>query len=137
VRRLVTSFMITGFLILGTTSCAFAPRYEEPPSYRNDYYYYPHARVYYHLYSGYYHYPEGRDWIRARVLPANVLLDQRARRVIVVEGRKPYQWHNAHRKRFKLTRNFALGWKPDQAERLHNHRQHLRYRRRPEEWQRR
>ena len=121
---------VASLLIVGATACTHAPIHDDPASYRNNYYYYPHVGVYFHLYSGDYYFRDGPNWKRVRVLPSHIFLDHRVRRVILIEEPEPYKRHKVHRERYKVTYNLRRNREHDWDERLHNHKQHLKYRRR-------
>ena len=129
-RRPISIAAVAALLIVGAIACTHAPVHDDPPSYREDYYYYPHVGVYFHLYSGDYYYRDGPTWTRVRVLPSHIFLDHRVRRAIVVTESKPYKRHKAHRERYKVPYRLRRDRKHDWDERLHNHKQHLKYSRR-------
>jgi len=132
-RRRIKMSVVAVLLTVGLTACIHAPRHNDAPPYRNDYYYYPHANVYFQVYSGDYYYRDGPDWRRVRVLPSHIYLDHRVRRTLVIKEPKPYERHKTHRERYKVPGNFSYNRKQDRSERVHNHRRHLEYRQR---WER-
>ncbi len=129
-RRQFSSFALMVLLVAGLSACAYAPRYDGTPSYLNDYYYYPHVGVYFHLYSGDYYYRDGHSWVRVRVLPSRIYLDHRLRRTVVIPDAPPYRWHERHREEHALPPDFRRDRGHDRAERDHNYRRHLEYRER-------
>lgn len=131
-RRLMPLFAFAVLLVIGSTACTHAPRYDEPGSNRHDYYYYPHAGVYFHLHSGQYYYRDGGSWVRVRALPQRIYLDHRARRTLVIADAEPYRSHKVHRERYRRLESFNLDRENDRAERDHNRRQHGEYRKRSE-----
>ena len=70
-----------------------------PPWY-DDYYYYPHVGVYFHIYSGHYWYRHGPRWRRVRRLPPHIRLHPRHRVHLRVPGEHPYRRHDEHRRRY-------------------------------------
>ena len=129
-RRQITISVAAALLILGAVACTHAPIHDDSPQHHYDYYYYPHVGVYFHLYSGDYYYSEGPTWRRVRILPSHIYLDHRVRRVVVIKEPKPYKRHKAHRKSHKVPYDLRSNRQHDWDERVHNHRQHLKYSRR-------
>ncbi len=89
----------------GLSGCAGPPYAGPPPPpryppYYYDYYYYPHVDVYFHIYSGYYWYPDGRYWRRVRTLPPHIYLYPRYRVLLRVPDEHPYKHHDAHRRKY-------------------------------------
>jgi hypothetical protein len=68
--------------------------------------------------------------VRVKVLPRRYLLDRRARRTLVIEDEVPHRHHSSHRKRYQIPPEFKHERRHDYAEREHNHRRHIEYRRR-------
>lgn len=62
-------------------------------------YYYPDARVYFHITDRYYYYPYGTGWRRANHLPVGWVLNANARVRINIAGR-PYLRHSHHRRQY-------------------------------------
>ncbi|MGA7802893.1 MAG: hypothetical protein WCC36_19005 [Gammaproteobacteria bacterium] len=76
-------------------ACVAYPYQGAPPSYAQspyyyDYYYYPHADVYFQLYTGEYYYRSGGSWRRSRSLPNTIYLDGRNRSQLRIPGNTPY-----------------------------------------------
>ena len=129
-QRRIAQFVLAALLAVGATACTYAPRYDDPPSYRYDYYYYPHVGVYFHLHSGHYFYRDGGSWRRGRVLPNHIWLDHRVRRPLVIREPEPHRWHETHRERYRLPHDLRLDRTHDRGEREHNRRRHEEYRQR-------
>lgn len=119
-----------GLALLGSTACTYVPRYDNPPAYRSDYYYYPSVGVYFHLFSGDYYYRDGDHWLRTRVLPPHIVLDHRLRRPLVIKDSEPYRHNATHRERYGPPPGFKRDRRYDRPEREHNDRQHREYRER-------
>lgn len=100
--------ILTGALaaaILPSLSGCVGPPYEGPPPayyppWYYDYYYYPHVDVYFHIYSGYYWYRDGRSWRRVRRLPPHIRLHPRQRVPLRIPDERPYLHHDEHRRRY-------------------------------------
>jgi hypothetical protein len=129
-HRRIPLFALAVSFVVGSTACSYAPRYDDPASYRYDYYYYPHVGVYFHLHSGHYYYRDGGSWVRVRVLPRHIWLDHRVRRTLVIREPEPHRRYQTHRERYRLPHDFRLDRAHDRGEREHNRRQHQEYRRR-------
>ena len=131
-RRLVPLYALAALLVVGSTACTHAPRYDEPGAYRQDYYYYPHAGVYFHLHSGHYYYRDGPSWVRVRKLPQHIYLDHRVRRTLVIADAEPYRRYDVHRERYRRPEGLKYDRENDRAERDHNRRQYGEYHKRSE-----
>lgn len=70
--------------------------------YGYEYYYYPDVNVYFHVQSGYYYYPYGSKWRRARVLPGHIHLDRHQRQRIYAPDRHPYDRNQEHRRNYSV-----------------------------------
>ena len=96
--------LLAGFLFGG---CTYDPVYHGPPPYGYyyphyyDYYYYPRASVYFQFSTGFYFYLSNGVWIKARVLPPNIVIDPYDRVRIRVDSDKPYTRYSEHHNRFK------------------------------------
>ena len=118
----------------GLSGCA---AYYGPPAtyvrspYYYDYYYYPHADVYFQIYSGEYYYRSGGAWRRSRALPKNVYPDRRDRGPMHIPGKTPYT-HNVQRPQARPSPNRQYQRSPQQnrEERQNNTRRHEEYRKR-------
>lgn len=131
-RHSTLGLLLVGLSLLGLTACTYAPRYDDPPAYRSDYYYYPSVGVYFHLFSGDYYYRDGDRWLRTRVLPRHIALDHRLRRPLVIRDPEPYRHNASHRERYAPPPGFKRDPRYDRPERERNGRQHREYR---ERWQ--
>jgi len=99
----VLRLFLAAILVLTAAGCDYYPRHPGPPPRANapyyyDYYYYPHADVYFHIYTGEYYYRDGRDWRRARNLPPKIYLDPRDRHQLRIQSDKPYADDQARRR---------------------------------------
>ena len=119
-RHSKSGLWLVGLMVLGVTACTYAPRYDDVPAYRSDYYYYPGIGVYFHLYSGDYFYRDGDRWLRTRVLPPRIVLDQRLRRPLVIKDPAPYRHNADHRERYRPPPNVRRDPRYDRPEREHN-----------------
>jgi hypothetical protein len=128
-RRHIQPLVATALLVIGTTACQHASRYDDPVEYRFDYYYYPHVGVYYHLHSGRYYYRDGRTWVAIHRLPEHIYLDHQVRRKLIIREAKPYHRYAFHRERYPAPRDFRHDRRHDRAEREHNRREHRLYNR--------
>ncbi len=77
-------------------------KYPPPPrpNHYYDYWYYPHRRVYFHIYTGWYFYHHRGSWRRVRRLPSHMRLDWRRRHLLNIRERKPWQRHDEHRRKY-------------------------------------
>lgn len=97
------------------------------PAYTYDYHYYPSARVYFHLYSGYYYYRPYNTWLRVRRLPPHIYLGPGERVHLRIQSAPPYLRHDIHRKRFRPHPNYQRSRERDRYERRYNSRHHRQY----------
>lgn len=98
-----------------------------------EYYYYPYADVYFHVYTGYYYYVVGGTWHRARALPPRYVLDPRYRVQLTIRDDRPYVHHSDHRRAHPPPPQFRPDPRRDRDERQRNLRIYEDYqkRRRP------
>ena len=88
--------------VISIAGCAVEGVYPAGPGpYYYDYYYYPSARVYFNISTGYYHYFSDGSWIRAKTLPPKVRLDPRDRHTLKTKERDPYTRNQVYRSRYK------------------------------------
>jgi hypothetical protein len=119
---------ISGIVVaVALTACVHGPYYDGPPHpvppphfYPYDYYYYPSVRIYYQISTGFYYYPSGRKWIRAKVLPPHFHLDPRDRVHLKIEKGEPYEKHRVHREKYKSRRDLHTEPRMDKQERERN-----------------
>lgn len=116
----------------GLTACYGPPPYGRPQPVppRYEYYYYPQADVYFHIYTGWYYYRSDGIWWRSRHLPLNIRLSPRYRRLVVVKEAPPYRRYPQHRESYPPPRNWRPDPRRDREEREHNRRVHQEYLRR-------
>ena len=132
--RLAPSLLIALVAVFAVASCTYGPvhhRGEAYPSHYHDYYYYPHADVYFQIYTGEYYYRAGRDWRRVRVLPRTIYLDPKYRVTLRITDPRPYVHAPAHRQAHPPPRaRYVPNREHDRAEREHNLRRYDEYRER-------
>lgn len=131
-RLSVLRLFLAGSLAVAASGCVYVPNQPVPRSnapYYYDYYYYPHADVYFQLYTGEYYYRSGGNWRQARALPPNIYLDPGDRRQLRIENDKPYT-QDQHRQAQPAPPGYR--YKPDPArdreERQNNTRRNDEYR---------
>lgn len=128
----------TAAAALALGACApYPPRHGPPygayPSYYYDYYYYPHADVYFHIYTGEYYYRSGGHWQRAKALPRGIYLDPHDRRQLHIrDTRQPYRYQQQHRETERARPGYRYERSPrlNQQEREHNRQRYDDYRKR-------
>jgi hypothetical protein len=133
---------IKGLLVIimgmAITGCTVVVRHPQPPAlgyhsqydYYDDYYYYPSARVYFHIYTGYYYYRAGNRWVRSRVLPRYIRLHSRDRHRLRIKDRHPYLRDYEYQKKYRPRRNFRFNERDSILERNLNKRRFEEYRQR-------
>lgn len=129
--------IITGMAVTG---CTVVVRNPGPPSpavgysshfdYYDDYYYYPSARVYFHIYTGYYYYLRGNRWVRSRVLPRYIRLHSSDRYRLRIKDRYPYLRDYEYRKKYRPRPTLRYNERNDIRERELNSRRYQEYRQR-------
>lgn len=133
----VKILLLTGVLAAATLS-GCEPYYVHPgpphpayPPQYYDYYYYPGADVYFHIYTGEYYYRSGDRWHRARTLPKSRYLDPHDRRRLEVREGKPYQQDREHRRTVAPApqRRYERNRRLDQQERERNRKRYEEYQR--------
>jgi len=117
--------LLSGTTLITTSGCSNG--YRGAPAVYNtvyyhpyDYYYYPSWRVYFHISSGYYYYPNGVNWVKVRTLPPRYLLDARDRVHVVINSSKPYQAHSTHRVQYAPRPNIRYDRSRNAIERKSN-----------------
>lgn len=94
---------LASVVLPGLPGC-IGPPYDGPPPprphYHPDYYYYPYADVYFHLYTGWYFYRDRNVWHRVRRLPPRIHLDPRRRHSLRIPEGKPWRRHDEHRRKY-------------------------------------
>lgn len=100
------------------------------PAYNYDYHYYPSARAYFHISSGYYYYRPYNTWLRVRTLPPNIYLGPRERVHLRIWSTAPYRYHDIHRQRYHPHPGYRRDRDRDRYERRYNRTYHERYQRR-------
>lgn len=129
---------VTAAVALALGACApyphrHGPAYGAYPPYYYDYYYYPHADVYFHIYTGEYYYRSGGHWRRAKALPKGIYLDPKDRRQLHIrDAREPYRYQQQHRETQRARPGYRYKRNPrlNQQERQHNRRRYDEYRKR-------
>jgi hypothetical protein len=135
-RFSILRLFLAGSLAAVASGCVYGPGPRPAPSgprsnapYYYDYYYYPHADVYFQIYTGEYYYRSGGNWRQARALPPNIYLDPGDRRQLRIENDRPYA-QDRHRQAQPAAP--ASRYKPDPArdrqERQNNTRRYDEYR---------
>ena len=125
--------LLTGAISIGLSACSnnysgatvvqSSARY-----YPYDYYYYPNYSVYFHISTGYYHYYDGRSWIKVRTLPPRYILNSSDRVRLVINSDRPYIAHNKHRTTYTPRPTFRPNKKRDIIERRNNRSRYKNYR---------
>lgn len=92
-----------------------------------DYYYYPHAHVYYNVYTGYYFYLSGSSWISVRVLPRHIHIDRQDRVRLKLRDKKPYLKNREHREKYRSRSKRKYNKRYDRRERDYNRKEHRKY----------
>jgi len=123
---------------MAVTGCTVMVRDPGPPvvgygsaySYYDDYYYYPSARVYFHIYTGYYYYWAGNHWLRSRVLPGYIRLHASDRYRLTIKDRYPYLRDHEYRERYRPRPTLRFNEGNDLRERQLNSRRYQEYRQR-------
>jgi len=130
-RTLIGTVALAFLAAAALTACVSYPYGAQPAYYGTspyyyDYYYYPHADVYFQLYTGEYYYRSGGAWRHSRSLPRNVYLDRRDREQLHIKSRSPY----AHDRDRRSVQRPAYQRNPAQnrQERQYNERRHEEYR---------
>lgn len=103
------------------------PGYYASSPYYYDYYYYPHADVYFQLYTGEYYYRSGGAWRRSRTLPPNIYLDRRDREQLQIRDKTPYARDRDRRSTIR-TPTYQRNPAYNREERQYNERRHEEYR---------
>lgn len=130
----VCTTLLTGTTMSAMTGCSDGYRVRAEP-YRTiyydpyDYYYYPNVSVYFHISSGYYHYRDGANWIRARTLPERFYLNDKDRVRIVINSNRPYSKYSDHRVKYAPRTNYQRDNRRNQFERNKNQNRYKQYRR--------
>ncbi|HSH42455.1 MAG TPA: hypothetical protein VK973_10075 [Arenicellales bacterium] len=133
--RAAAAALLASIAVL-VSGCAYdvyhpGPRYSSTvqyrPAYTYDYHYYPSARVYFHLYSGYYYYRPYNTWLRVRTLPPNIYLGPQERVQVRIWSNKPYLRHQVHSQRYRPHPDFRRDPRHDRYERRYNDRHHQLY----------
>ena len=104
--------------------------YGSPSGYYDDYYYYPSARVYFHIYTGYYYYLRGNRWVRSRVLPGYIRLHSGDRYRLTIKDRYPYLRDYEIRKKYRPRPSLKFNERDDHRERELNSHRYQEYRQR-------
>ena len=135
--RSVVRLILVAVLVSVAAGCDYYPRHRPGPPpygpYYNDYYYYPHADVYFHIYTGEYYYRDGGQWRHSRALPPRIYLDPGDRRQLRIDSDRPYA-HDRDRRHVPPPANTGPRYKPDRdrdrQERQYNKRRYEEYRKR-------
>jgi len=121
---------------LAVTGCAVTVREPGPPAagygsaygYYDDYYYYPSARVYFQIYTGYYYYWAGNRWLRSRVLPGHIRLHADDRHRLTIKDRYPYLRDHEYQRQYRPRPSQRYNEGDDRRERELNTRRYRDYR---------
>jgi hypothetical protein len=127
---IVSAVAITGCTVMVRQPGPPAPGYGSAYGYYDDYYYYPSARVYFHIYTGYYYYLSGNRWVRSRVLPRYIRLYSADRHRLTIKDRYPYLRDYEIRKKYRPRSNLRFNERNDIRERELNTRRYQEYRQR-------
>ncbi len=126
--------LLTGAVSVGLSACSNDYRgttvVQSASYYPYDYYYYPNTSVYFHVSTGYYHYYDGRNWIKVRSLPPRYKLDSSYRVRLKINSDTPYVNHNDHRTRYTPRPNYKPDNKSNIIERRNNSTRFKNYRKR-------
>lgn len=118
--KLVKQLVVTSMFVIVVTACAVEGVYPMGPGSYYEYYYYPTARVYFNLGSGYYHYYLDGSWVRAKTLPPKIRLDSRDRHPLKTKERDPYKRNQDYQTRYKPLPKYNPGRDKDRKEREYN-----------------
>jgi len=131
---IIAGMAVTGCTVVvrdsGPPDHAPAVGYSSQVDYYDDYYYYPSARVYFHIYTGYYYYLRGNHWVRSRVLPGYIRLHRHDRYRLQIKDRYPYRRDHEYRRKYRPRPYLKRDERDDAREREQNSRRYKEYRRR-------
>lgn len=129
---IISAMAITGCTVMVRQPGPPAPAvvYGSPSGYYDDYYYYPSARVYFHIYTGYYYYLSGNRWVRSRFLPGYIRLHSSDRYRLTIKDRYPYLRDYEIRKKYRPRPSLKFNERNDVRERELNSRRYQEYRQR-------
>lgn len=114
--------------VISIAGCAVEGVYPAGPGpYYYDYYYYPTARVYFNLSSGFYHYYSDGRWVRAKTLPPKVRLDSRDRHSFKTKEPAPYTRNQEYQSRYKPLPKYNPDRSDDRRERDYNRQSYDKY----------
>ena len=126
--NLITKHIIALMFAVVVSGCAVESVYPAGPGPYYDYYYYPTARVYFNIRTGFYYYFSNGRWLHSRTLPPTIRLDLRDRHSFHTKEPDPYARNKEYQSRYKPLPRYNPDRNDDHKAREYDRQSHDKYR---------